>query len=315
MAVYFAPKNNGVTLNDLLYMVGGGLLNNMLARDAAARDYKYKSRLETEAADRASAEKRGYIDMLRDGANSNPNQQAGAADFLGGAIGAGANIKDLQPYWLPNMSVMNTGDKISLLPSWSNGEIGEGKTFDMGIDPYKAKELASKEDMFNKNLAWQKDQDTWERGYKNKALAQDAYFKKAGLNREHPAQLIPDGKGGYVWVDTHTRTISPASGIVSGIGNGVNLIDTLSKASNAYKNLYGGGQGVLDAGGQSQAMDPIKFLELFGILGNNNDSNGAVNVIPGSGNPGGLTDAEIDQYARNRKITREAALKELSKFK
>ena len=51
MAVYFAPRNsNRITINDILGMVGGRFLDSMMARDEAARQYKYRSRLDAEAA-------------------------------------------------------------------------------------------------------------------------------------------------------------------------------------------------------------------------------------------------------------------------
>lgn len=274
MAVYFAPRNsNRITINDILGMVGGRFLDSMMARDEAARQYKYRSRLDAEAAARSEAEKRGYIDMMRSGVDNNPNQQAGAADFLGGAVGAGANLQHLQNYWLPQMLTVDQGNQKTVAPAWSNGAVGDGRSYDMGVDPAKAQEMSDKLKMYNAGLAWDREQGLWERDYKNRALAQEASIRREGQRRQQPAQLMPDGKGGMVWVDPVSRSIVPAEGITPGSGG--SMLESLFKASGAYKNFYGNnggssGQGVVDGGdGAAQPqMDPIKFLQVMGLLGN-----------------------------------------------
>ncbi len=340
MAVYDLRDrggNGGISVNNLLYMIGGRFLDNMLARDAAARQYTYKSRLDAEAAARTEAEKRGYNDMLRTGARDNPTLQAGSADFLGGAVGSGANLQHLQGYWLPQMLTVDQGDQKTVAPAWPNGDVGDGRSYAMGVDPGKARELTDKMNMFNSELDWNKEQGMWERDYKNRALAQEAALRRSAQQKQHSAQLMPDGKGGMVWVDPVTRSIVPAEGISPNTGS-ANFLETLLKTSGAYKNFYGNGgpngsgQGVVD-GGDSAAqpqMDPLKFMQIMGILGNGGNGpsftdyrpaykdvgDGGMNAYATAlqGAAGGFSEAEVAQYAKNRNISIDAARKELSNF-
>lgn len=312
----FRDKGGRTSITDLLYMVGGQFLNNMMARDAAARQYKYNSRLADEAAQRTAAEKQGYVDMLRSGLNANPNQQAGAADFLGGAVGSGANLQHLQNYWLPQMVTVDQGDQKTVAPAWSNGNIDDGRSYSMGVDPAKAQEMANTVDMFGQKLAWDKEQGVWERDYKNRALAQEAALRRSAQQKQHSAQLMPDGKGGMVWVDPVTREIVPAEGITP--GTGANLLDTLSKISGAYKNFYGnggaaGGQGVVDGTGGAPAqppMDPVQFMELFGFPPVQQPQSPG-SPQPGANSGGIITRAQAEELAKQHGVPLETVVNDL----
>ena len=322
MAVYFAPSTrNYVSIGDLLTTIGGGLLNQMFARDAAAKQYKYNSRLAAEADSRkadavaaANAERRGYIEMLQNGVNANPHQQGGAADFLGGAIGSGASLKELQNYWLPNIATVNTGDKMNLVPSWSNGTFGEEQSYDMGIDPAKAQALALEKDRMNQA----QQQALWERDYKNRALSQEGAFRRASLNRERAAQIMPDGNGGMAWVDPYSKTITPAPGIrpSSAGGRESSPLEQLLIASKAYQNLYGknqGGGGFMDEDKLSNTgPSPMEFLQMFGLSGAGGGApqQGGNNIAANAGN-----DNRLNDFMSKTGMSREEAIAYLNSKK
>lgn len=273
MAVYDLRDRGGrggVSVNDLLYMVGGQFVNHMMARDAAARQYKYADRLATSAdarrAEAVNAANARQDDLIRRHDayyRENPNGVQGAGGLMGTllALGGKGDLSQMAPYVLSTPQTVNAGDKIISRQLYPNGEAGSEMSWNMGIDPLKDKELALK-----------KEQDLWEREYKDKALAQQAALSRASLNRPHSAQLMPDGKGGMVWVDPYTRSIVPAGGITPSAGSGASPLETLSKVSTAYKNFYGGGSGgglgIADDGAAAPSqMDPMQFLQIMGLLG------------------------------------------------
>lgn len=155
MAVYFAPRNsNRITINDILGMVGGRFLDSMMARDEAARQYKYRSRLDAEAdARKADAVKLANEEAERqrlafiDHYEKDPRRALGGGGMLAYAPGIGykGNVSDIAAWGLPQMLTVDQGDKKTVAPLWSGGEIGDGKSYDVGLSPKDAGDLDVKQ--------------------------------------------------------------------------------------------------------------------------------------------------------------------------
>lgn len=287
-----APSRN-ISINGLLNTIGGGLINAMLQREMAAKQYKYDDRLAASAAERAAqataAANARQDDLISRGDafyRENPNGVPGAGGLMGTmlALGAKGDWGQMQPYVLSTPQMTNLGDRTVMQQIQPNGSYTGKTVWQNGIAPADAEKLA---------LAKQQQDYEQQLGQQQLALekaktgAQIAAMNRSGRS-ERRAQLLPDGKGGMVWVDPYSRTVTPAAGITTGAadaGSGGSTLEALLKASNAYKNLYGGngksgGMSVLDDGSQqaSQQMDPITFLKTVGVL----SGQGAA---PGGGNP------------------------------
>ncbi|MDO5116695.1 MAG: hypothetical protein Q4D58_11465 [Synergistaceae bacterium] len=167
MTVYdMRDKNSGgISVNNLLYMIGGRFLDNMLARDAAAREYKYKSRLDAETAERSALEAqrvrdfelskidKGYArqdDLIgRHDAyvRENPHVIPGMGGAMGTfiALGGNADAAQYQRYLLPEQEQINTGDKIISRTLYPDGTHGGATSFNVGLSPKEAGELGVKQ--------------------------------------------------------------------------------------------------------------------------------------------------------------------------
>lgn len=214
MAVYFAPRNsNRITINDILGMVGGRFLDSMMARDEAARQYRYGERLAASNAERTAAEAqrgrdfemekidKGYArqdDLIgRHDAyvRENPYAIPGTGGMMGTflALGGKGDAAQYQPYLLPRQEQISTGDKLISRTMYPDGTSGGESSWDVGMSPKEAGDLA----------------------IKRAALAQEAAARKEAANRPQPMQTIPDGRGGYVWVDSRNMKTYPVPGVTA----------------------------------------------------------------------------------------------------
>ncbi|MDO4562069.1 MAG: hypothetical protein Q4C86_14135 [bacterium] len=166
------------SITDLLYMVGGRFLDNMLARDALARQYKYNDRLAVSADERkadATRLENERNDMLmkrfEDNYNLDPRRAAGGGGMLAVApsIGYKGNVSDLAAWGMPQMYSIDQGDKKTLAPVYSGGEIGDGRSYVMGMSPKDAGDL----DVKQGELALKADELDSQRSYRSGMLANE----------------------------------------------------------------------------------------------------------------------------------------------
>lgn len=232
---------NGKT--GILDILGAYVLAPAIQRAAAARAYKDQSRLleqkaaleQQNALAKLQAEndiKQGYIDMFRGGINANPNQMPGTADFLGGAVGSGANLKDLQEYWLPQYVTVDQGDKKTVAPLWQNGGISDGRSYAMGMSPKDAGalSLALQQEKFNE---WKGRQEV-AKGWAGIANARASSYK-----------MVPgytDTNGNPVMADQYGN-IRPMAGVKAAQAmdmgkalEGALILSQITKNLNAYQN-------------------------------------------------------------------------------
>lgn len=215
----FRDKGGRTSITDLLYMVGGQFLNNMMARDAAARQYKYDERLAASAAERTAAEAqrgrdfemakldKGYArqdDLIgRHDAyvRENPYAIPGTGGMMGTflALGGKGDAAQYQPYLLPSQQQINTGDKIISRPLYPDGTGGEESSWNVGMSPKDAGDLDVKQGELA--LAQRAQADASARGWYS-------------LNRPQPMQVMPDGRGGYVSFDPVSNKTYPIPGVV-----------------------------------------------------------------------------------------------------
>ena len=328
MAVYFEPKRQDYTLG-IVDMLGRYLLNPMMERSAQAKRFEHEQRLIAEADARKVAEaqrqegvKNVFIDMLRNGANANPHQQPGSADFIGGAIGAGANMKDLQPFWLPQHEQIDLGGTKMSRPIFPDGQAGEGQQFDVTMTPQQLAQMA----IAQKELAakdWKMRQEV-EQGW-------------AGLNKSNQPnyqfmQGYTDGNGNPVMIDPRSGQTRSISGIQP-MSNGPNLQDLIKAReaifgkkddNNGTRSLWDDG-GMTGAGLTPEMQAALQILDM-GILekvGVQMPGNPAPNPAPsspkgGKTSPktkpkGQVTMADIDAKAKANGMTREAAMADAEK--
>lgn len=199
-------------------ILSAALISPMLQRDAAARDYKYQSRLAAEAAQRqadSEAAKRGAYDTyttdLAD-AFSGMGYNSATGRALGRLIQLGANVRDAEKYILPQTESYNTGNEIVTRKTgpYDNASIGDEYRLGVAMSPYQEAQSVLAKDQ----LGLAKQNAAFEQDYKNRALAQDGWYKRGmlertGQGREHPSQLMPMGDGAYYWVNPYTKDVSP----------------------------------------------------------------------------------------------------------
>jgi hypothetical protein len=172
MAVYFAPSNkysanvwtgNGGVLDTISKL----LIDPMVARDTAARQYKYQNQLAADAAIRAQAatdSERQYAETMRqkylEGAHMNTGMVPGTAEMLAyaPAIGYQANIKDMQPYALGSQQTIDLGNQIVSRQVNPNGTSDNEAAFQVGMSPKDqgALDAANQAAAFNQQIALQK---------------------------------------------------------------------------------------------------------------------------------------------------------------
>lgn len=352
MAVYFEPKRNRVTINDILFSLGGQFVSNMLARDQAARHYKYADRLAASADERKNAfeaskidEERAYKDRSRnefmEAYGEVPGGIPGVGRVLGYApdLGYTGNIDQMAQFLMPKQQTVNLGDRQISRSVYPDGTGGEESSWAMGVDPAKAQELILKEKENEVNAK-----------YKMGMLANDSARMQNG--RASTWRIIPgytDKNGNLVERDQfgNTRTVTDIAPYVSDYDRKMQELALKEKASGIYKNFYGtngsNGQSVVDigvgAGTTTPQMNPTDFFSALGIpLGGKGgvpfegyvpgytDMAGGLEAYSRRLNSGSsrrlnsgsaltaLTDDNIRQYAASRNISVEAAHRELARM-
>ena len=141
MAVYFEPKRQDYTLG-IIDLLGRHVLGPMMDRTSQAKRFEYEQRLladqdarKVAEAQRQEAVKRGYLEQAAAGIRNNPHQLPGSAEFIPGMVGAGANMKDLQNYWIPQQEQIDLGGTKLSRPLFPDGQAGEGQQFDVTMTP------------------------------------------------------------------------------------------------------------------------------------------------------------------------------------
>lgn len=244
MAVYFAPpKQNNLSTLGIIDLLGKYLVNPMMDRTSQAKQFEYEQRLladqdarKVAEAQRQESVKSGYIDMLRGGVGQNPRQQPGSADFIGGAIGAGANMKDLQNYWIPQQEQIDLGGTKLSRPIFPDGQAGEGQQFDVTMTPQQIGMM----DIAKQELAlkdWKTHQE---------AAQGWAGVSNANRNANSPHYTMNgdyvDANGNVVMIDTKTGAVKTLPGIVKRPDAPVaqqNPMVNAKLASEIYKNVTG----------------------------------------------------------------------------
>ena len=288
MSVYFAPSNkysaNVWTGNGgVLDTIGKLLIDPMIARDTAARQYKYQNQLAADAAVRAQAAtdaQNARQDLLIKQMNDYVAQNPGAIQGTGGtlgtflALGGKGDLAQMAPYYLSTPQSVNTGDQIITRQVNPNGTAMDENSYKVGMSPKDEGALA----LAQQQAAYQEWLGKQELGLKQKALSIQAAnsARAASAGRQHAAQLMPDGKGGMVWVDPYSRTVTPAQGMTALSNGGTNRLETVKTLADIYSKLHpkqgsGGGLGLnLNTDGTAAAatanVDPLEAL-IYSYLG------------------------------------------------
>lgn len=158
MAVYFMPRdrNNfwwggGRGGGGVLDLIGQALIQPMLQRDALARQYNYDNRLAQQKHDLDLAMKNAEWDRrdyearrFIEGYNRDPRRSAGGGEMLAFLPGLGykGNVSDVAQWALPQMATIDQGNQKTVAPIYSGGFIGNGETYDMGLSPKEAADVA-----------------------------------------------------------------------------------------------------------------------------------------------------------------------------
>lgn len=153
MAVYFMPRdrNNFWWGGGVLDLIGQALIQPMLQRDALARQYNYDNRLAQQKHDLDLAMKnaewgrRDYeANRFIEGYNRDPRRSAGGGEMLAFLPGLGykGNVSDVAQWALPQMATIDQGNQKTVAPIYSGGFIGNGETYDMGLSPKEAADVA-----------------------------------------------------------------------------------------------------------------------------------------------------------------------------
>lgn len=144
MAVYVIPRNrNNIWWgggrgggSGILDLLGQALIQPMLQRDALARQFNYQQRLEAD--DRAY--RMGILDRIARGIDARGDMPVGAGDTIAGLVGAGANLKDFQGYYVPQVTTTDYGDRkeIRSVNQWDTDPIVGA----VGLSPKEAEDVA-----------------------------------------------------------------------------------------------------------------------------------------------------------------------------
>lgn len=144
MAVYVIPRNrNNIWWgggrgggSGILDLLGQALIQPMLQRDALARQFNYQQRLEAD--DRAY--RMGILDRIARGIDARGDMPVGAGDTIAGLVGAGANLKDFQGYYVPQVTTTDYGNRkeIRSVNQWDTDPIVGA----VGLSPKEAEDVA-----------------------------------------------------------------------------------------------------------------------------------------------------------------------------
>ena len=322
MAVYFAPKRQDYTLG-IIDLLGRHVLGPMMDRTSQAKKFEYEQRLladqdarKVAEAQRQEAIKKGFLDQAANGIRNNPHQQPGSADFIPGMVGAGANMKDLQPFWIPQQEQIDLGGTKMSRPIFPDGQGGEGQSFDVTMTPQQIGMM----DIAKQELAlkdWKTHQE---------AAQGWAGVSNANRNANSPHYTMNgdyvDANGNVVMIDTKTGAVKTLPGIVKrpdAPGAQQNPMVNAKLASEIYKNVTGSypSPATLEAG------DPIyKYIlanmGVNGTPGTPTDPSvpGTPNVVPQPQPGGGGISPEVALYMKYRPgVTPQQAQMEINEVK
>lgn len=220
MAVYFAPqRTNNVSVMDVLNTVAGGLINAMLQREKAAKQFNYDSRLASEAADRqaqatqlANEREDAKQQIVYNDLQGNKTAPVGtpALAAYGPAIGIKTDIKDVYPYVGANYEAVDQGGQKSIIPVFGNGTTGERQVFDVSMSPKEQadSDLAVNTANFRQNIDRQKlDLDRAATNAKIAALKKRTL--SSGSSGGGSWRYAKAGDGSIVMYDTRTGEVKP----------------------------------------------------------------------------------------------------------
>ncbi len=161
MTVYFAPSNRynlwtgGSGRTGILDLIGQALIQPMLQRDAAARQYRYDSRLADEEARRkheldlatknAEWNREDHLinehdRYVRENPSAIPGTGGATATFL--ALGGKGDLAQYQPYLLPQSQSIDLGGQVQTRAWNPDGTVAEGATYNKTLSPLEAGTLA-----------------------------------------------------------------------------------------------------------------------------------------------------------------------------
>lgn len=339
MAVYFAPRNNynawlgGGGRTGILDILGQGLLQPMLMREMAAKNYQYEDRLRAAEAERAAAEsqrgrdfetakiesERSYRDKNREGfmggVRSMPGYVPGSDAVYGYAtdVGYNGNVSDLTGALMPKQEQVSTGDKLISRTMYPDGTAGGSTSFNVGLSPKDAGtlELARRNAAINEWATrqgvaqkWQALQPQAEGPYADMMRRAEIAAKIASVY----GNLQPKGGGGNSLLGDMAGgapgQAAPGAGaellpIISALLSvGQQQGPTFEDYQNAYGDMgpvadYGGGLSALNTGGAPQLSAPA--------------SPGSVGVKKS------ITLPKLGQFARDNNISIAQALEEAKK--
>lgn len=180
MAVYVIPRNrNNIWWgggrgggSGILDLLGQALIQPMLQRDAAARQYKYDERLANQKHNldlqmkNAEWDRRDYeANRFIEAYNRDPRRAVGGGEMLAFLPGLGynGNVSDVAAWALPQMMTIDQGSQKTVAPVYSGGFIGNGETYDMGLSPQEAGTLAlaQRKAAFDEQMARDKNAREW----------------------------------------------------------------------------------------------------------------------------------------------------------
>ena len=321
MAVYFEPNRRNDTMLGVLNLVGRALIDPMIARTAEANKFEYEQRLLADQDARKVAEaqrqeevQKGFLDQAATGIKNNPHQLPGSADFLSGMVGAGANMKDLQNYWVPQQEQLDLGGNKVSRPIFPDGQSGQGQSFGVTLTPQQIgmMDLAKQELALKDWKAHQESAQGW------------AGLSNANRNANSPHYTMNgdyvDANGNVVMIDTKTGAVKPLPGIVrrpDAPGAQQNPMVNAKMASEIYKNVTGSypTPAVLAAG------DPIYKYILANMEASGTPGSPAYPPVQGTPNAapqpgGGGISREVALYMKYRPgITPQQAQMEINEVK
>lgn len=352
MAVYVIPRNrNNIWWgggrgggSGILDLLGQALIQPMLQRDAAARQYKYDERLANQKHNldlqmkNAEWDRRDYeANRFIEAYNRDPRRAVGGGEMLAFLPGLGynGNVSDVAAWALPQMMTIDQGNQKTVAPVYSGGFIGNGETYDMGLSPQEAGTLAlaQRKAAFDEQMARDKNAREWyvaRNTVRGGGKAADPYaglnawgnFAKAlGLGNGSGEGGLPTfsigADGNPIISGSPDTAAGPAEGIWPLVWNGV---------GQEFARLYGFNPFPSEAQPQvapNPEMDSdvgmitpqatndrgVNDMRYNMQLGMNPRGWNRMPVSPGMTQPGA---AMVRQHALNRGISDEDALRELT---
>ena len=196
----------------ILDLLGQYLLQPMIMREMAAKQYDYDTRLANQKHNldlqmkNAEWDRRDYeANRFIEAYNRDPRRAVGGGEMLAFLPGLGynGNASDVAAWALPQMMTIDQGDQKTVAPVYSGGFIGNGETYDMGLSPQEAGTLAlaQRKAAFDEQMARDKNAREWyvaRNTVRGGGKAADPY---AGINAaanlfESISKFNPGGSGG-----------------------------------------------------------------------------------------------------------------------